>query len=344
MMLLIMIGLLHVSHHGSRSALLAPWLFLLSATTARAFSSSKKINHEVLSLTPVQSTSLLVAYWRHLETTRTDHQQTAPLIQDKPASILLDAFLKPEQWQQYEQSPVRSIGWNVLAIRTRLLDDWLLRRGIFDTTTSTTAATVKQETARQIVVLGAGMCARPYRLPLEGGTVVFEVDSDISLLQKKTSVLLNSKDAGIVVQPPTARIIHVESDVRNGKATAVALQNAGLDPTKKTDWIAEGLLEYLDPYQHHQQLFAMAQDLVSSAPKSRMAMQILEPAVAERFQELGVDLPWSVLVDRNVVLEGAMEAGWNVDRVLEDDDFEELFGRNAKLPGFCMAFLEQESA
>lgn len=95
-------------------------------------------------LTPVQSTSLLVAYWRDLET-----RNPFPLIQDPTAQVLVDALLSPSQRQKYDASPIRPYGLECLAVRTRAMDDWL-------------AADVSSQSKqkRQLVNLGAGMCCR----------------------------------------------------------------------------------------------------------------------------------------------------------------------------------------
>ena len=105
----------------------------------------------------VQSTSLLVAYWRSLETLNYS-TINPPLIQDPTAQILLDNLLSNEARQEFEKSPLRPIGWDMLALRTRVIDDWLLKEGPFASSNGSSGG------RRQLVNLGAGMCGRPYRL------------------------------------------------------------------------------------------------------------------------------------------------------------------------------------
>jgi O-methyltransferase involved in polyketide biosynthesis len=141
-------------------------------------------------LTPVQSTSLLVAYWRDLETRgQADHiPHHKPLIQDPPAQALLDALLSPSQRQAYQDSPIRPYGIECLATRTRALDDWLLR---VHATGNNNDIIMPTKPQRQLVNLGAGMCCRPYRLqdlPLHILSW-WEVDSDMELLKVKRSIL-----------------------------------------------------------------------------------------------------------------------------------------------------------
>jgi methyltransferase (TIGR00027 family) len=295
-------------------------------------------------LTPVQSTSLLVAYWRDLET-QIARAAYPPLIRDEPASVLLNCFLQATDKTTYEQSPIRQIGWNVLAVRTRLLDDWLVYKGIFSSQQEEEKASDDEETTRQIVVLGAGMCTRPYRLVelssdmIEKTVVVYEVDFDATLLEKKRVAL---EDAGWY---PVTRVVPVQADLTDAASTAQALQRAGLDSHIRTDWIAEGVLEYLNPHLHHKPLFAMASQCVT-VPGCRFGMQILEPQVEQDFRIMGVNLPWIELVDQNVVLQGALDSGWKMDCVLseENHDFETMYNRTTHCTGFVMAFLKLGNA
>jgi O-methyltransferase involved in polyketide biosynthesis len=111
-------------------------------------------------LSEVQATSLLVAYLRHMETTRSrignNQPPSPPLIQDDFAQILLDQLLvgnnNKHMIDQWRQDPFLPLGINMLAIRTRTIGDWLLQG----------------KGHAQIVNLGAGMCTRPYRLDCPG--------------------------------------------------------------------------------------------------------------------------------------------------------------------------------
>jgi methyltransferase (TIGR00027 family) len=305
---------------------------LFAATSVQSLPISSPGNRAAL--TPVQSTSLLVAYWRDLET-----RSTEPLIRDEPAGVLVDAFVLQQQREEYEKNPIRQIGWDCLAVRTRIIDDWLLQKGIFaEDSNVETNKDGHNQGSRQIVNLGAGMCSRPYRLDFGSSetTTVFEVDSDLSLLQAKKITL---EGAGFRLGS-SVQIVQVMGDLRDADSTAVALQNAGFDPNVRTDWIAEGLFEYLDPREHHGPLLDMTRRL-ANAPGSRLAFQILEPQVKERFQELGVDLPYKDLVEVDVLMRQAVDVGWKPDRVFRECDLADLFQREINLPGFNIAFLAQ---
>jgi Leucine carboxyl methyltransferase len=80
------------------------------------------------------------------------------------------------------------------------------------------------------------MCARPYRLvELENEkatttVVVYEVDSDASLLEKKRLALENAGWHSVVT-----RVVSVQADLAGAASTAEALQRAGLDSDIRTD-------------------------------------------------------------------------------------------------------------
>lgn len=272
--------------------------------TMRLFSTS-------VSLTPVQQTSLLVAYWRSLETARSS-LQNAPspsLIQDDFATILVDKLASNENLQQYKSSPFLPIGINCLAIRTRVIDDWLL-----------------EGQQRQIVNLGAGMCTRPYRLNLNESTVVYEVD-DPSLLRAKRQVL---RDAG---HEPKVTVVHVAGDVTAMNQLKESLIESGFDPSLPTDWIAEGLLEYLDP-AHHLKVFRGAKHLGGNNKESRIVFTKCDPFCRDYVENvMGVNLPWAELRSVSDTVEDMVKAGWSKDvTILDDKDFMRMFQRTITLP------------
>lgn len=107
-----------------------------------------------------------------------------------------------------------------LPVRTRFFDDVL---------------TGAMPWARQVVLLGAGLDTRAYRLPLPPEVAVFEIDHEGPLAAKEA--LLRD------VRPRCERIA-VAADLRTD--WSAALLEAGFDRTAPTLWLAEGLLCYLD--------------------------------------------------------------------------------------------------
>jgi len=90
--------------------------------------------------------------------------------------------------------------------------------------------------AEQIVLLGAGMDTRAYRLGLNPNTVVFEID-DPAIFAAKNLVLRAVR--------PTCQRREVHADLAG--EWQPALLAAGFDPARGTVWLAEGLLFYLAP-------------------------------------------------------------------------------------------------
>jgi methyltransferase (TIGR00027 family) len=275
----------------------------------------------LLRLTEVQSTSLLVAFWRKIETQRSSMGANPPspsLCKDEQATVLLDALATSEQIEGYATSLALPIGINIMAIRTRTIDDWLMEK----------AAELRP---RQVVNLGAGMCTRPYRLPWSSNAnatiTVFEVD-DSHLLQTKHNVL---RQAGYLPRVP---VVNVAGDVTK-ESLAESLLQAGFDPKLPTDWIAEGLLEYL-PLESHRPLFQLARKL--SAPGSRFVGFQGDPWNLDYMDSvLNVKLPFIGLKVREDIVEDFRAAGWSKNiTVLDDYDFQPRYGRTTTLPVYLV--------
>ncbi|MFG3280448.1 class I SAM-dependent methyltransferase [Streptomyces sp. NPDC048111] len=144
-----------------------------------------------------------------------------------------------------------------IVIRTKFLDDLLME--------ASTAG------VRQVVLLGAGMDSRAFRMDWPEGTRLFEVDT-AAPLDFKASVL-RQEDA-------TARCERVTVTVDLREDWPAALAAAGHDPAEPTAWIAEGLLIYL-PEDAVELLLARIGAL--SAPGSRMGLTLGARGVIERF-------------------------------------------------------------
>ncbi len=89
---------------------------------------------------------------------------------------------------------------------------------------------------RQLVILGAGLDTRAFRLPLPESLRVFEIDLP-ELFAFKEPVL-----AAAAARPRCARFV-VPADLRDD--WGAALRGAGFDPAVSTAWLDEGVLGYL---------------------------------------------------------------------------------------------------
>lgn len=338
--------------------------------TCNKHSRSSRTHYE---LSPVQSTSLLVAYWRDVET-RQQQQQQQPLIVDPTAQLLVDALLSPSQRQSYDSSPIRPYGIECLAVRTRAMDDWLTtmndpnhHQRDNNHHGGKNDKRIPSRKKRHLVNLGAGMCGRPYRMGNNLSHYLhswWEVDSDLELLQVKRSVL---EAAGLYCDNPEVPIVDVSIDLScphtsladtlqsqpgwwlgssSSSSTDVAAGGGTEDPkndktrTTTIDWVAEGLFAYLEPDQHTKVL----QETASiSARGSRMAVTVAEPAMSEFWESLGVTLPYRVLVPIDDILGKAQDFGWVVDRHIQPHDWSKLYpGRGEELPGYHVVFFEKD--
>jgi methyltransferase (TIGR00027 family) len=145
-----------------------------------------------------------------------------------------------------------------IVIRTKFLDD-LLDRAV-------------ASGVRQVVLLGAGMDSRAFRMDWPAGTRLFEVDT-AEPLGFKASVLRQERAV------PRCERITVPVDLREDWPGALAA--AGHDPAQPTVWIAEGLLIYL-PEAAVQSLLERVGAL--SAAGSRMGLTLGSRGVVERFR------------------------------------------------------------
>jgi methyltransferase (TIGR00027 family) len=116
---------------------------------------------------------------------------------------------------------------------------------------------------QQLVILGAGLDARAWRLDCLKNTVVFEVDHPASQALKKIragSIAFKAKD-----------VRYVPMDFQRDQL-APLMRNAGFDPSKPTFWLWEGVTMYLGPEEVSSNLSAFA---ALSAPGSRIALSYL---------------------------------------------------------------------
>ncbi|HXL59101.1 MAG TPA: class I SAM-dependent methyltransferase, partial [Mycobacterium sp.] len=200
----------------------------------------------------VGATALGVAAARAAETARPD-----ALIRDDYA-YLLAASAGPawaqmasgdDDWLSDDEHGRRlhEMARNYQAVRTHYFDGYFnaaVRAGI-----------------RQVVILAAGLDSRAYRLDWPAGTTVFEIDQP-KVLEYKAATLAahNAK--------PSADRHEVPIDLRQD--WPAALCDAGFDPSRRTAWLAEGLLMYL-PADAQDRLFEQISRL--SAAGSRIAVE-----------------------------------------------------------------------
>lgn len=151
--------------------------------------------------------------------------------------------------------------------------------------------------ARQLVILGAGLDGRAWRLPALRDTIVFEVDHPATQAGKQRRVQGRLALAGEV------RFVAVDFE-RDGLAER--LEQAGHDATRPTVWIWEGVTPYLEPAAIEASL---ADVTARSAPRSRLVvsyavpellpgrLRVLDPVVEAGFAVLGEPLPGTLATE-----------------------------------------------
>jgi methyltransferase (TIGR00027 family) len=263
-------------------------------------------------LNAVQLTSLLTAFWRYCE-----FNSAVPLCKDPHAAILIEELLPAERRLKFEKSPLFNAGLEILACRTRAIDDWLLE--------GTSIHGIDQ-----VVMLGAGMDTRAYRMALGTETKVFEVEKDLAVLGVKHDVL-RTNGIDLLVK----EVVNVAADVTDTESLKCKLLEKGLHPEKKTIWIAEGLLEYL-PLATQGKLFS-AMGEIAGTGGSRVGMQVLDPSFGKYLISLGVDLPYQDLGEVDFTKEKMKQNGWQVEKVWDSKEFSRQYGRNPH-QGFHLLF------
>ncbi|OBI87899.1 class I SAM-dependent methyltransferase [Mycobacterium asiaticum] len=262
----------------------------------------------------VGATATMVAAGRALATKSPDGLIDDPFADPLVRAVGVDFFTKMidgelelESFENFSPDRMQAM-INGMGVRTKYFDEYF--------------ANATTHGVRQAVILASGLDARAYRLPWPDGTVVYEIDQP-QVIEFKTTTL-----AGIGAEP-TATRRPVAIDLRGD--WPAALQAAGLDATKPTAWLAEGLLIYLPP-DAQDRLFDNITAL--SAPGSTVATEFVPGIIdfdADRVREMsgslrnhGLDVDMASLVysgERNHVLDYLRGKGWEVDGVTRTDLF-----------------------
>lgn len=187
---------------------------------------------------------------------------------------------------------------------------------------------------RQAVIVASGLDARAYRLSWPADMTVFEIDQPEVIAFKTTTI----ESLGAA---PKAELRTVAIDLRQDWPTA--LRQAGLDTSRPTAWIAEGLLGYLPPEAQDR----LMDDITAlSAEGSRLAVEAI-PDRPERdieqsremmrrstakWRDHGFELDWEELGfegERKDVASYLDDLGWRsvgtpMSQLLADHDLEAI--------------------
>ncbi|MEU5736534.1 class I SAM-dependent methyltransferase [Streptomyces tendae] len=203
----------------------------------------------------VWATAVGVARVRALETERENALFRDPLARAFAIAGGLRSPSPPPE-DEAERRRRQGVAFSIV-VRTKFLDE-LLRHA-------------SASGIRQVVLLGAGMDSRAFRMDWPEGTRLFEVD---------TAAPLDFKAAVLSKERAVARCerIAVAADLRADWPSALVA--AGHDPAAPTVWIAEGLLIYLPDDAVELLLDRIG---AQSAAGSRMGLTLGSRGVIERF-------------------------------------------------------------
>lgn len=211
----------------------------------------------------VSLTALAVASGRAVESSRPD-----ALVHDPFAAPLVESLLDvasteidlPTAWPEPDEvlTPRRRqllLSSAYIGLRTRFIDDYLA--GV-----RPDAEPVPEvDLPRQVVILGAGLDTRAFRLDWPGRTEMFELDRPEVLLHKRD--VLREMGAG-----PRCEWFAVPTDF--GHTWDYSLIAAGFDRRRRTVWIVEGVLPYLPADAQREAIATIAR---LSAPGSRAVIE-----------------------------------------------------------------------
>jgi methyltransferase (TIGR00027 family) len=159
----------------------------------------------------------------------------------------------PSDWRQRLELEMLQACVEVIVPRTVAIDD-----------------AVRARLAPQLVILGAGLDGRAWRMPELAEVVTFEVDHPASQQDKQNRL------SGL---PPTAGVLRlVPVDLSHDRFDP-ALAAAGHDPAVPTTWIWEGVVPYLTRQQVAATVAALG---ARSAPGSRLIVNYQQPSVTAR--------------------------------------------------------------
>jgi len=196
------------------------------------------------------------------------------------------------------------------ALRTVFFDDYL-------------SSAAREPGMDQIVVAGAGMDSRAYRLPWPEGVRYFEVDRPPVLAYKREC---------LADVPPRADHRMVPVDLTS-PSWPTALTDAGFEPDRPSTWLMEGLLYYIPESGVHRVLDEVAE---LTAPGSRIAADLVNTAALtmpsqRRMLDVfaGWGCPWVFGCDEpeNLLDEHGFKAN-----VVQPGDFGADFGRLEPVP------------
>ncbi|TMW69206.1 hypothetical protein Poli38472_001362 [Pythium oligandrum] len=137
-----------------------------------------------------------------------------------------------------------------IVIRTRFIDETLANR---------------DPVIQQVVMLGAGLDARAYRMKALADCRVIEMDASTEMLDRKRRIL-SEMNAQLLAKEHHVVVVDLADE-----SWTTELLNNGFNPMEPTFWLLEGLLQYID-YDSNVRLIKTLDRL--SAPNSQIWLDL----------------------------------------------------------------------
>lgn len=184
----------------------------------------------------------------------------------------------------------------------------------------------------QVVLLGAGLDSRPWRLATMDGVLVLSVDHPASQTD------LRRRATGL--PPPVCDLRFVPVDLATGHLNR-SLRNAGHDPERPTVWLWEGVIPYLSRQQVSATLDALT---LASGPGSTLIAQYQSPSMTAKLGRhvsgllaglFGVasplaDEPWKSAWSREQLARLLADRGWTIAADVDLLDYALTIGSPAR--------------
>ena len=243
---------------------------------------------------------------------------------DWDAQVIVSAFA----WTRFVLGPSRvSIGafGTSVFLRTVELDTY-----------------IAEKAPRQVVILGAGLDARPYRMAgpwLPQDVVFFEVDAPTTQAQKLEIVQRAKQRAppGVFTRAwEEGRVKYAPCDFSTGESFIEKLKEAGFNAADSTTvFVLEGLTMYLE----FSEVKSTLEDISKScAPGTAVAVQVIHadavnsPA-ASRFAQYGEKWKWG-MQDNETPQQVFGDMGYQVDKAITTLESFRAHAPNRPVPAF----------
>mmetsp|Transcript_14973 Transcript_14973/g.37354 ORF Transcript_14973/g.37354 Transcript_14973/m.37354 type:complete len:346 (-) Transcript_14973:1309-2346(-) len=312
--------------------------------TSEADKTQKAMDQPRKQLTPVERTAVQVSLFRWHAARRPGASDDEPDLFDASFDkMMLDAFPEVRDSMDADTTSRLNVGAGMMAVRTVGIDEQLL--GIVNTgrnpwAAAAPAASTPQAQAqaqahsprpvsrqnstgahappppiRQVIILGAGLDNRAWRLAWPPGTSVFEVD---------TGTVEDLKGEVFASQPLRCeRRVPLVADLSLPRKLRGVLRQGGVDFSQPVVWLLEGLIGYLSPAQAHRLLWRMHH---MSAPGSHFIMTA-PPTVEQRevAKRNNFPLKHSTFEEPEVTLKRVHGAGWRSASLITPSQLQDKY-------------------